>query len=382
MRFLILTLLSLLLISCPESTNPDKIFSRYIYFSVTEEDGASEGEAGFYCFSTHDLSLKQLSFVSSPANTIVARNGVIVFQRPEESAKRLVGRCEDGNLVEVPIPQPEPLSINYSLSIPPQPALAFEGHHLAYAMNMTTLVVTDIISPLLIIYNCSFDDTTIVVINDILEEEESKDYGSIRWAGGNLKISNDGSVVWGVLEAFDDSGISLGFRVFEWNNGKLEWLGEISENNMLLLGVEFLTQTLWFERNGKIEMLNKHGAFLSSSITTNNLNSKYQFACEFKEMAVWTENGIALYDYGENTPISEVISFQKINSKSRIHPGEPTHLLNFSADSKVIVYGLKVPGEDTYDLMIVNRDGTGFKTIKQGIAARDIVISSEFEVKD
>ncbi len=365
--------------SCSDSSKPSKTSTRYIYYTASTGDSASGSDLGFFCFTTHDRQFKQVASTSILNTTGVAKNAIVLFEKEADEPIRLLARCENRHLREVPFPVlPSGGELKYYL--PPHVALDYDGHHAAWLMYEEISGGNPANVPYLILYNCNSDDTTIVNILTFINSKDST-ISRAEPAGEYVIISNEGSVVWFVLKLYDESGGVKGWRIVKNDAGVMDWASELSGEEITLSGLEFVSDNIIAKKGDAIYSVSSTGSFDPTYLKPGNMSNPYQFARTRKELAVWTDDGIAIHKYGEGDVFNKIVDFVEIGNIYNNYVAAPTEKLAISPDGEVIVFGLKRTDSGKFDLVMANRDGNGLTLIKEDFYFGMAVVSKEMEVE-
>ncbi len=364
--------------SCENGSGPSKAFTRYLNYVASSADGASGTDLGFFSYTTGDNQISRVATTSILNITGVAKNGIVLFERDKDAERRLVARCHDRHLKETPYPVlPGGGALHYYL--PPHVALDYEGHHAAWLMY-EEIGGNEAKVPYIIWYNCQEDDTTIVNIDAFVQDKGSA-ISKAEPAGEYVIISNEGSVVWFVLKLYDDAGGVKGWRIVKLDAGVMDWASDLSGEEITLAGLEFVSDNVIVKKGDAIYSVSKLGSFDPTFLSPVNMSNPYQFARTRRELAVWTDDGIAIHNYGEGNVFNKVINYTEIEQKYNSYVTTSSEKLAMSPDAEIIVFGLKRTDDGKFDLFMVNRDGAGLKLIKENIYFGMAVISDEIEVE-
>ncbi|MFC2132073.1 hypothetical protein ACFLSQ_11625, partial [Bacteroidota bacterium] len=378
MRLLPILLLVLLLTYCNDTTEPVKNnngsdttlnLNYTIYYPMSQSDGWRPEHAGLFGFSFMDSQEPERLLYESIVHTSrVGQNGFIAFEY-EYHPQKFWARYPDGTDIPIPFPESSDSLRIYEYSLPPHIELSSDGNHAVYFTNYK---FTDGFLPeediqKLVILNFNNPDWTANIYDfKTFYIDELSDY-EVNYAepfGDYFLVNSDATKVWFVLKCMKFDGtdfVNKGYVVLRFENGNFTAVSEFYVQPIELSGIDLETEKIFTYLDNELKILDNSGNLVNSGLNKDNMSNPHQFAVDKSEMAVWTDEGIALYNPVTETKSHDVISWDSILT---IYPDiekTSTKFLSISPDGGMIAFGLLNKNTDppAYDLFAIRRNGSG-----------------------
>lgn len=169
-------------------------------------------------------------------------------------------------------------------------------------------------------------------------------------------------------------------RIFIFDGKDLKTISNILKGDVYIIGADYINEKI-FVRN----IVNNDTTIFAvdnfnDSIPVNLPNRYFcnpeQFAKEKSEMAVWKDDGIAIYDLNTMSLKQNVISWSRFDSLFPGYYRNHYSEITISPDGEYILFNYYVSDNVGSDIFIIKRDGTELKRIKNGGFNWKSVISS------
>ena len=377
--------------SCSEKTGPSSNFVRYVYYPVLYgTDKSYQTHEGMYAYAIDSNITKQyvnngVMHLTSVGNV----DNIMVFQYADPTL-RYWGKCTDGSLLKVPFPYDSAdLTHIYAYDAMPLIQLSYDGHHVAYFVNYESADTANLdpttVEPKLIIFNCAkWLMTTISIKNFCMNQFLGMGVNVILPAGRNILINQDGSKIWFVIQALkfaNNQYTSMGYRVIEWNDSTISSYSDIIDAPVTLWGIDPFSENILLQTGSTLQVLGANQTMSQTSLLLPNLSNPNQFAKESTELAIWTNDGIDIYNFAQGASTSTVMTFTSFDGQYPGYKHESNVSLSIAPDAQVITFALAKTANPThYDLFIINRDGSGLKKIATDIPICEPVVSNRIPI--
>lgn len=385
--------LMLLLFACNgdgDNNGPSKTKYRLIFFPVSTLDGADENQAGLYMIKTTNMSSQRLVNTSVGFTTGAGDKGTLMFEYDTGIENRLWGRCEDGSLIPVPMPEMVDGWEKMELLEMPHPNLSADGNISAYFIDLYPF---DIPSPAyiasrLVVFNCSTQQMQEIDLEAfIIEAFDSIDANGGEVAGEYVLLNEDGSSAYFVLRGirFEDAfPEEERWLVVQWDkDGGLIALSDLLEYPVELYCFNYFTDNMVLiaqtPEGDFVQSFEPDGEFFFNAAKEDYLSNPNQTVVPRSEMAVLSEWGVEILHPDGGNNISRVISYEEIDPSGN-YEHEPNGRISISHDGKIIIFALEhkdSPGD--FSLFTLDREGENLENVVSGVPMGIPVISNEFE---
>jgi hypothetical protein len=324
--------------------------------------------AGFKEILTNDNEGDYLAGNAVDRCTGVAENGIVIFKYSNVT-QALWGKCENGSLIAVPIPESTDDNYKYSLNTKTSERLAYKGHHLAYFCDYKT-ISTGKIEVQLVIFNCEIGEATIVPFKSFLLNELSEEGVMDVNIAGSMLINNSGDQVWFTVENYDEDKNSLGYSIVLWNNGILSILGnKITDKFTNLLGLSVDTGSILFEQLKEIFLLKQDNSIEQLSYNFDQFTNTRMFSKVKSEIVLWTDFGIEIHTPDNGNVIKQVISYDELKSQLPEYDIQRNHTLSMAPDGHMLTVSFPRKNTELWDIFYFDSEVTEIHKI----ATNDVV---------
>lgn len=375
---ILISLSAFLFFSCKENTTKpinngvDSTLTQNfnVYYPMSQSQGWRPEHSGLFKFSfPNDNAVERIHAESIVHTSNVGESGILTIEF-EYVTPKYWGLCTAGNFITVPFPiSDDENNWIYKHSIPPHIELSLSGHQAVYFVSLNSTTNQDPYSNKLtmIVFDCNKWHMMKYEIRAFYLNQFADD--SVNFAkpyGEYFFVNNDATKVWFVLQLINyENGNynTMGYSICEFNNGNFSAISDFSKEEINLAGMDLKSEKIFAYVGNELKALSDN-QFVNTTLTKENMSNPRQFARELDEMAVWTEQGISLYNPNTESLITDVISWDDIESK---YPGinrQATKYLSISNDGGLIAFALdKKSDPPSFDLFAVRRNGKGLVKI-------------------
>jgi hypothetical protein len=361
-------------------------------FAACDEDVPTErdvtylyygNDLGFFQYLTNDNEIEQLAGNPVDRCTGVAKNGIVIFKYAN-AEQALWGKCEDGSLIAVPIPESTDENYKYSLNTNTPEQLSYDGHHLAYFCNYETIGDGGF-EVILNVFDCGKWEATIIKFTDFVKQhfaEKGVVYVDI---AGSMVISNEGDVVWFVVDCLDSQGHTLGYSILKWQEGELAILSEESllEISPVLYGMNQTTGDVMYVDDDMVYVISENFGIAPTNYNTQQMLNTKIFSKTTQELVTWGADRINIYDFYNTASKTEVISFDALKSELPDYDITENNTLSFAPDGHMISVAFERKNEEgKWDIFYFNRNGDIVKKLPVGTEVGIPTLSPKYTIKD
>jgi len=377
---------------CSETTDSTNAGKRYVYYSMSESDGAPSADAGLYRYDVSSGETVRLANNSVIHVTGVSKDGTIGF---EFKGLEQIHWKYNPNNGSVPLSYPVSTDKDYIYWIYDIPYLtnSYNGNKFAYFIGYRHVETSDLYKdkPKLVILDYLHSSTKIIEIDEICKSfVNDTSIEGVQPFNEYILSSNDGKKIWFLMNSFDISGhddvVSIGisdFMLLEYNNDKIKPIIKPDYRIKQILGVDYPNERIFVLlvslEDSTIFAFNETDS-IPVNIDYENFSNPEQFAKEKSQMAVWSDDGITIYDLTTMSIKQNIISWGRIDSLYQGLAHKKNKRLSFSPDGEYITFALpNINDMYNYDLFVIKKDGSEFKRILKSAKVGIPVISSVIE---
>lgn len=388
--YIVTILIVLIFNACQQTSTPTATYDRYIYFCISELDGATPEQYGFYRYSLLKDSLKRISDQSCSFISGMSQFGSILFEKDSELEFRHWLFKQDGSSISFPMIRTSEPGYEIVFHKPPCTALSYDGNYVAYFLRYQAIGCIDLClsQPILVRYNVSTAKIDTVWLQDSLKSffhlTEAETFQPVN---EEIIMSKDGSKIWFVVKGMKKVGNELetvGYQIINWDNGTLKSCTATDSliQPMQIRGINYATMRLIVTLGETVYNFRTNNyEFNYNALKPENLSNTEQVAKELDRMVIWTPEGIEIAHPDGGGYVSKVLNFNTLIQGFGAYITTPTKRLSFSPDGKRIVFALPKTTGNVCDIFVVDWDGKNLKRIMLNMPIGSIVISNAFEVK-
>ena len=364
----------------------------FLAFAACDEDVPTErdvtylyygNELGFFQYLTNDNEIEQIAGNSVDRCTGVAKNGIVIFKYAN-AEQALWGKCEDGSLIAVPIPESTDENYKYTLNTNTPQQLSYDGHHLAYFCNYETTGDGGY-EVILNVFDCGKWEATIIKFTDFVKQHFA-DKGVVYVdIAGSMVISNDGDVVWFVIDCLDSEGHTLGYSILKWQDNELAILSDESllEIPPVLYGMNQTTGDVMYLDGDIVFVVDDSFNSTLTNFNTQQMTNTKIFSKTTQELVAWGNEGINIYDFYYSNPEINVITYDKLKSELPDYDITENNTLTFAPDGHMISVAFERENEEgKWDIFYFNRNGEIVKKHSVGSQVGIPTLSPKYTIKD
>ncbi len=351
------------------TSNGDLYDKKYnVFYYLSQSDGWRPEHSGLFQYYYDESSAPERILSESIVHiSAVGENGKIAFEY--ENAPHRYWAGTENDFTPIPFPESSYNGWIYDYVTDVGVELSLDGKKAAYYARYHPVAEFDTLRGTeynLVVFD--FEEWNLEQYN--LTEYISNNLQGVDMVepvASNILINETGDKVWFALKCYkDDNGLpnDLGYMVVVLNNGELKAASSLQSERIELVGLDYKTEKVFLNLNSNLSYLTGDKDIGETSFEVENLSGPRQFAAEKSIAAVWTENGIALYNPVTEGKIEDVISWEAIEAEFPGFERKATDYIAVSPDGGLIVFGLdKNSDPPSYDLFCVRANGEGLKRV-------------------
>ncbi|NOY06300.1 MAG: hypothetical protein GXO82_06670 [Chlorobi bacterium] len=382
-RIAILALSILFYSGCQESTGPEEVLSRFVYYAVTD---TASGVAGVYRIPDEAPITELVTNVPAVFLTNVAENGIVVMQFIPGAYPNLQGRCESGTLITVPFPSSPFPQMTYGYLHKPRPVLNYQGHRFAYPVGLAP--VTGFTAPersTIVSFKCDVWKMTLLQVDSLIRKElrQWPEVTNGEIGGNSLCISSDGVTIYFTAMGTRLSGdVRLPVKSFlaaiGADGGGFRRIGEVEDpGDAELCAFNEQTNRLIVQtRKGFRSVDVNSGTYKEFPLKSVPTNASTSLSAG--TFVVAGTDGVELREAVNGSIIKTVITPSAVQAhlKKTVHA---VTAVAISPDGKRIAFTATLDGAGSrVAILSIDSDGTNLRTLSPdiGAAAAAVVISN------
>ncbi len=370
-----------LFLSCGNDATSPSSLERWVYYPASTIHDADRKDCGLFRIGLYSGKREQITNAPVSQTTLIAKNGIIVMEFTDSIKQKLYGRCEDGRLIPVPLPEPDTTGWYYFFPTLGSMTLASEGHHLSYRVAYDALVGIPERIPYerLVYFDCNKWELTLVNPNILLSSlmPGFERYGvGVGIAFGDQQAQSLLFVATG-LTKYGQTYLPASEMIVEWRGGKIiPHSSLLSVRYRQIIGYDPTSKNLLISQSDgcKLRMLDNENE-INLSVTPLGI------AEDRSEFIAWNQDSLALFRMSDGGSLHTIISLPSLKNMfgySNITTGGAS----ISHDGGWIVFMIRPIVKDppfTYDMFVIRRDGSQLQRIASQVRCGNPVISNDMK---
>ncbi|MBI5326658.1 MAG: hypothetical protein HZB41_15515 [Ignavibacteriae bacterium] len=383
LKLAVIILIGYLLYGCSESSESTNVGKRIVYICSFSPVWSWNTYSDLFSFDIMRGELKKINTNIFSYSSGISKDGKIVFEYSGEMEFGYWVLLSDNTLLPIPLPETTDSLLKYGYSFP-RIQLSYNGNLAVFGTNLHQSENYEIGINKLVFMNMQNLTYNIYDIeNQFYGKFSSPEITDFIPARSISILNNEGTTFWFVYSGRNVKDINysdLETRIFKFDGKNLKANSRILKGDVCIVGADYINEKIFVRHitnyDTTIFAVDNFNDSIPLNLPKRYFTNPEQFAKEQSEMAVWNDDGIAIYDLNSMSLKQNVISWSKFNSLFPGYKSNEYREVTISPDGEYLTFFLK--GNyyfDGYDVFIIRRDGTELKRIYKEALVWNSVIS-------
>jgi hypothetical protein len=376
----ILIIIAILLGGCSESTDVDKTYDRFVYFTV--DNSANTDKSGLYKYSIVTSSFIRLHAESYHYISRITQDRKFIFEKHFFDGGQIAEnerymKMMDGSVI-TPNKPPQPEN-GWDVEMTPLPraATAYNGRYLLFGGIALNPDEAPQQKPFLLLFDMAETSYDFVPLYEFIKDnEEQLKATNATTAGDFFGLTQDGSAIYFILKTLDENP---GWALCSYKSDSLRMEMGPFDEPLSIAGFDSYSGNVILKMNDTIRTYS-NGEISYNPLDKEHFYSPNQIVPSRSEMVIATDWGIELVYPSQGSTIDRVISYDEIDPDGEYsHEGMQCVI---SPDAQFIAFIMhkKEYAEGLYDLFIIARDGTEMTKVAENQSVTSMAISLPYEI--